>query len=285
MENTVLVLGATGTVGREVVAGLRRKGIPVRAGTRLPNSPAATRLECELVECDFERPETYPPALAGARSVFLIARPGDEHADEFARPLIDEMIRQGVGHVVNLSAMGADTRDDFSLRKVERYLEESGLEWTHLRPNWFMQIFSTRPLLTAIRATGKIQVPAGDARISFIDARDVAAVATAALTEPGHQGKAYTLTGPDALDHVSVARAISSVTGRAVEYLALSEDQARSGLRLSGMEAERIERLIQFYRLVRHGACAPVSADVPRILGRPPISFAQFAQENASAWA
>ena len=106
MENTVLVLGATGTVGREVVAGLRRKGIPVRAGTRQPNSPAATRLDCELVECDFERRETYPPALAGASSVFSIARPGDERADEFARPLIDEMKRQGVGHVVNLSRDG-----------------------------------------------------------------------------------------------------------------------------------------------------------------------------------
>ena len=181
--------------------------------------------------------------------------------------------------------MGADTRDDFSLRKVERYLEASGLAWTHLRPNWFMQIFSTGPLLGAIRATGKIQVPAGDAKISFIDARDVAAVAAAALTEPGHLGKAYTLTGPEALDHVSVARAISSATRRAVEYVALSEDQARSGLRLSGMDAERIERLIHFYRLVRQGACAPVSADVPRILGRAPISLARFVQENASAWA
>jgi uncharacterized protein YbjT (DUF2867 family) len=285
MANSVLVLGATGTVGRDVVAALAKNGVRVSAGTRNPASAAAVRLGCELVEFDFERPATYAPTLKGVDRVFLIARPGDERADQFSTPLIDEMKRQEVRHVVNLSAMGAETRDDFSLRKVELYLEASGLAWTHLRPNWFMQIFSTGPLLSLIRATGKIPAPAGDAKISFVDARDVAAVAAAALAEGGHEKKAYTLTGPEALDHASAARAIASATNKAVEYVDLSEDQAREGLRRGGMIAERIERLIQFYRLVRQGLCAPVSDDGPRVLKRPPFSFAEFVRDNASAWA
>jgi uncharacterized protein YbjT (DUF2867 family) len=285
MARSVLVLGATGTVGRGVVATLAQKGVRVRAGTRNPASPASMRLGCESVEFDFERPATYAPTLKGVDRVFLIARPGDDRADQFSNPLIDEMKRQGVRHVVNLSAVGAEMRDDFSLRKVELYLEASELAWTHLRPNWFMQVFATGPLLSLIRATGKIPAPAGNAKISFIDARDVAAVAAAALTEAGHEKKAYTLTGPEALDHTSAARAIASVTVKGVEYVDLSEDQAREGLRRGGMTAERVERLIQFYRLVRQGLCAPVSDDVSRVLKRPASSFADFVRDNAPAWA
>ena len=285
MAGPVLVIGATGTVGSRLVMELGWRGERVRGATR---QPAAARRRsgdaAELVEFDFERPETFAPALDGADRVFLIARPGDEQADRVAAPLIDEMKRQGMRHVVNLTAMGVEMLDGMALRKVERHLEDSGIGFTHLRPNFFMQVFSGGPLLTDICSTGAIHVPAADAKISYIDARDIAAVAAAALTEPGHVGKAYTLTGGEALDHHEVARAISEAAGKPVRYVPISEDTARTAIEGGGLSPERAERLIGFYRLVRQGFCAPVSPDVRTVLGRPPISFAQFARDNAACW-
>src|SRR3989441_4126768 len=196
MAGEILVIGATGSVGSELVTQLVRRSERVRAATR--NAEEAKRgldNAIELVEFDLERPETFAVALDGVDRVFLIARPGDDHADRVAFPLIDEMKRREVRHVVDLSAMGVETRDDIALRKVERYLEDSGIGFTHLRPNFFMQIFSAGPLLMDIRSTDAIHIPAADAKLSYIDLRDIAAVAAVALTERGHVGKAYTLTG------------------------------------------------------------------------------------------
>ena len=284
MSGQVLVIGATGSVGSELVTLLSRMGERVRAATRDPAAARSPHSAVEFVEFDFERPQTFAATLDGVDRVFLIARPGDDHADLVAYPLIDEMKRRGVRHVVNLSAMGAESRDDFALKKVERYLEDSGVGFTHLRPNFFMQVFSAGPLLLDIRSTGAIHIPAADAKLSYVDVRDIAAVAAATLTEQGHTGKAYTLTGAEALDHQEIARAISSASGRTVQYVAISEEAARRSLEAAGFSPERTERLLGFYRLVRHGLCAPVSSDVQSVLGRAPISFAQFASDNASRW-
>jgi uncharacterized protein YbjT (DUF2867 family) len=158
------------------------------------------------------------------------------------------------------------------------------MAFTHLRPNWFMQIFSTGSLLAGIRATSSICIPAADARISYVDVRDIAAVATVALTAPGHVGQAYTLTGPQALNHDEIAHSISRATGKTIRYVPIGEDAARTAIQSAGLSAERTERLMGFYRLVRAGACAPVSPDVENVLGRSPIAFEQFAIEHASCW-
>ena len=285
MAGRILVIGATGTVGSQLVMQLGQRGEEVRAATRQPATARRRSAGAsELVEFDFERPETFAPALEGVERVFLIARPGDEQADRVAVPLIDEMKRQGVRHVVNLTAMGVEMLEGMALRKVERYLEDSGIGFTHLRPNFFMQVFSGGPLLTDIRSTGAIHVPAADASISYVDARDIAAVAAAALSEAGHVGRAHTLTGGEALDHAEIARAISEAAGRTVRYVPISEDAARTAIEGAGLPPQRAERLIGFYRLVRQGFCAPVSADVQTVLGRPPVSFAQFARDHAACW-
>lgn len=285
MTEQVLVIGATGSVGSKLVAQLVRKGELVRAATRTPaDALQHSNSAVEFVGFDFERPETFAAALDGVDRVFLIARPGDDHADRVALPLIDEMKRQGVRQVVNLSAMGVETRDDMALRKVERYLEASGIGFTHLRPNFFMQVFSAGPLLMGIRSTGEIQIPADDARLSYIDAQDIAAVAAAALTEQGHMGNAYTLTGAQAFDHYEIARAISHAAGKTIQYVPISEETARKAIEATGLSPERAERLIGFYRLVREGFCEPVSTDVQTVLGRPPVTFERFARDNASCW-
>ncbi|HEX2189982.1 MAG TPA: SDR family oxidoreductase [Longimicrobiaceae bacterium] len=285
MDGRVLVLGATGAVGRGVVEELVTRGESVRAASRDPDAARARAPRLvEWVRMDLERPDTFEAALAGVDRVFLIARPGDEEPERVAGPLIEAMRRAGTRHVVSLTALGVETRNDISLRKVELLLEESGLEYTHLRPNFFMQVFTTDPLLPAIRSTGAIRLPAGEARVSYIDARDIAAVAAAALTEPGHAGGAYTLTGPEALDHAVVAALVSEAAGARIRYEPATEEEARAALAGAGFPARRVERLIGFYRLVRAGFCAPVSGDVERVLGRPPTPFTRFADEHSSRW-
>jgi uncharacterized protein YbjT (DUF2867 family) len=285
MAGSVLVVGSTGTVGGALVSRLEQLGEKVRAATRAPKvASAMAHSGREYVEFDLERPETFGPALEGVDRLFLIARPGDEQADRFAIPLIDEARRRGVRSVVDLSAMGIETMPDAALRKVERHLEASGLDYTHLRPNWFMQIFSTGSLRAGVCAAGAIQVPAAAARVSFIDARDIAEVAAQALRESKHGGKAYTLTGGRALDHSEVAEAISRSAGRPVRYVAIGEDVARHALETAGLSQERVERLVRFYRLVRQGLCAPVSPHVEALLRRPPTSFETFARDHAESW-
>lgn len=285
MSGQLLIIGATGSVGSELVTLLDRSCENVRAAAREPEAARlSSTTSAEFVAFDFERPETFATALDGVDRVFLIARPGDDHPDQVAIPLIREMKRQGIRHVVNLSAMGVETQNDFGLRRVELYLEDSGIAFTHLRPNFFMQVFSSGPLLADIRSTGGIHIPAADAKMSFVDVRDIAAVAAAALTGQRHTGKAYTITGGEALDHYEIARAISDATGKTVQYLPISEDTARQALSAAGFSAERVERLIGFYRLVREGFCAPVSRDVETVLGRPPITFSQFAKDHTLSW-
>ncbi len=285
MSDKILVTGATGRVGAELAGLFIAQGGYVRAAGRDP-SAVATKLPgiTEAVAFDFERPETFAPALEGVAKVFLIARPGDNHSDKVAMPFIDAAVIAGVRLIVDLTAMGTEQDETFMLRRLEKYVEGSGVPFVHLRPNWFMQNFDSGPMLADIRATGALHLPASDAKLSFIDVRDIAAVAFAALTEARHTGHAYTLTGGEALDHYEVVDILSRASGRAIAYQPLSEEAANEGLRKAGVPAALIERWTEFYRKVRQGFCAPVTHDTETILGRPEIRFERYAGDHAAAW-
>jgi uncharacterized protein YbjT (DUF2867 family) len=285
MNARILVVGATGTVGCPLVAELVKGGADVRAATRDPSRARGMLPDAaEIVPFDLERTATFDDALQGVDRVFLMARPGDEHADRLAFPLIEAMERHRVRHVVDLSALGAEARPSFALRKVEQRIEASPMTFTHLRPNFFMQLFTDGSLLAAVRASA-IRVPAALAKVSWIDARDVAAAAAAVLVaDKVHAGKAYTLTGPQALDHAELAAVIEQVSGRPVRYEAISEEEARGVLSNAGFPTPWVERLIGFYRLVRDEAAAPVSSAVQDLLGRPARTFSAFAIEHAAMW-
>ncbi len=285
MSGTILVTGATGRTGSELVKLLVAQGIPVRAATRTPEMAAARwGGTVGAVAFDFDRPETFAPAVQGVEKLFLIARPADNHSDQAAIPLVDEARKQGVTHIVNLTAMGAEQDETFALRVLERYIEASGIAFTHLRPNWFMQNFDSGPMLADIKATGALHLPAADAKLSFIDVRDIAAVAFEALTNPAHLHKAYTLTGGEALTHEEIMAAISKAAGKTLSYIPLSEETACGALAKAGIPEERIERWRMFYRKVRAGLCAPVTPDVEMILGRSPITFDKYTCDYAAAW-
>jgi len=285
MSQTILIIGATGRVGVELVRLLTRKGEAVRAATRNP-SAASVRLPhvSEIVEFDFDRTETFAPALKGVERVFLIARPGDNHSDKVAMPFIDIAKREGVRLIVNLGAMGVELDDSFMLRLLEKYVEKSGIPYVHLRPNWFMQNFNSGPMLADIKRTGGLHLPASDAKLSFIDVRDIAAAALAALTEPQHAGNAYTLTGGRALDHYEVVSILSRAAGKTISFVPLTEEIASAALRKAGVAEDLIERWTDFYRKVRQGLCASVTHDVESVLGRPTTTFEQYAKDHAASW-
>jgi uncharacterized protein YbjT (DUF2867 family) len=285
VSQKTLIVGATGRVGSELARLIVEKGEAVRAATRSPSGVLARLPRAvETAEFDFDRPETFAPALGGVAKLFLMARPGDNHADRAAIPLIDLAKKEGVRLIVNLTAMGVEKDDTFTLRIVEKYVEASGIPFVHLRPNWFMQNFDSGPMHADIRATGALHLPAADARLSFIDVRDIAAVALAALTDPRHAGRAYTLTGREALDHFEVAEILSRVSGKTIAYVPLSEEAARAGLAKARVPADLIERWTGFYRVVREGLCAPVTHDAESVIGRPTITFERYARDHAAAW-
>ncbi len=285
MKRTILVTGATGKVGGELVRLLLRSGESVRSATRTPAAlSSGPRPLSETVEFDFSRQETFAPALRGIDRVFLIARPGDNHSDEAAMPFIDTAAKEGVRLIVNLTAMGVETDDTFMLRVLEKYVEDSGIPFVHLRPNWFMQNFNSGPMAADIRNTGALHLPAADAKISFIDVRDIAATAMAALIEPRHAGNAYTLTGGRALDHSEAVSILSGAAGRTIHYAPLTEEAAAAALTRAGVAAGLVERWTGFYRKVRQGLCSTVTPDVESVTGRPPVTFEEYARDYASSW-
>ena len=285
MSKTILVIGATGRVGSELVKLLVQNGESVRAATRNP-SPVPSRFQntVDVVEFDYERPQTFAPALVGVEKVFLTVRPGDNHSDKAAMPLIDAAKKMKVQRIVDLTAMGVEQDDTFMLRILEKYVEASGIPYTHLRPNWFMQNFDSGPMFADIKATGALHLPAADAKISFIDLRDIAAVGFAALTQTHHAGRAYTLTGNESLSYFQVVEKLSLVAGKEISYLPISEDIAREALVKGGIPTDLIERWTDFYRKVRQGFCSPVSTDIESVLGRSPILFDQYANDYAASW-
>lgn len=279
--SAILVTGASGNIGRALLDELAARGAAARAAVHARGVSVA---HAEPVPFDFNDRAGMLRALDGVDRLFLLT-PFQPDAPALARAAIDAAREAGVRHVVRVSAIGADDPPDAARRwhhDAEEYLRASGLAWTVLRPNSFMQNFSG--YLAPMIREGVVAVPAGDARVSFVDTRDVAAAAAVALLEPGHERCTYVLTGPESLGYDDVAGVLSQVAGRPVRYLALSDEAAAEGARAAGMPEWLVEVLREMNAAVRSGAQAAVLPDAERVLGRPPRRFADFARDHASAW-
>jgi len=284
MSPKILVIGATGNVGHTLVELLAEQGSSVKAATRHPETYTAAP-GVEAVAFDYEKPDTWSAALDGIGRLFLLAQGAGNEPDQAMIPFLNQAQTAGVGSVVLMTAMGMDTAamEARGLRKVERHLMASGLAYTILRPTWFMQNF-TGYMGEMIQQQGGLYMPTGDAKSSFINTHDIAAMAAAALTEDGHAGKEYTLTGSEALSFAEAVAVLSDVAGRAIPYGTVSDDDTREALTGAGWASGDIDLMLYLYNRVRQGLYAPVSPDVSDVLGRPPITLRQFAEENADAW-
>lgn len=276
----ILVTGATGNLGSAVVETLKEKGIAVRAAAR---DPKRITDGTEVVRLDFADPSTYPQALQGVSGVFLIAPPMDPTAPELLNPLIDAAIAAGVQHIVFNSAFGVDQNEQAPLRIVERHLMDSGVPYTILRPNFFMENFSAGFISPMIGQHSAFFLAADDAKTSFISVGDIAAVAAAAFAE-GLTGKEYNLTGARALSRSEAAAIISDAAGKSIQYQAISEEDMLRGARDNGMPETAVQYMAVLYQAVRAGWTEVVTPDVEQVTGRPPASFEEFARLNADSW-
>lgn len=285
MAEKILVTGATGKVGRELVQRLLGDGVEVKAGTRKPE--LATQLfgaGAEVVELDYDVTATWDEAVQWADRVFLVPPPFDPRGDDRLVPFLDWAVQSGARHLVLLSAMAIEAREQLALRQIEQRVERTGVDWTFLRPNIYMQNFARGFVARSIREDGVIRLPVSDAPVSFVDGRDVAAVAARVLKGDDHFGRAYTLTGPEALAHDEVARQISEVAGREVAYQHISEEAMREVLADAGWPAEQADTFTSLMAAIREGRRSDVTDDIETITGRPPTAFAEFAREHADAW-
>ena len=285
----ILITGGTGTSGREIVEAVARAGRPFRVTARdVARAEPLKKLGAEVVRGDFTDAASLERAMAGVERVFLNSGPTEDLVD-LQGNVIDAARRAGVRHVVKLSVFGADLPGAPGVRflrqhvEVERRLRDSGLAWTMLRPTFFMQ--NLLGSAGTIRQAGAIFMPAADGRAPYIDTRDIADVAAATLTQPGHEGRAYELTGPEDLSFHDMARAIGAATGRDVKYVPVSDDQARPSLLASGIPAWNVEGMLELMRATREGWMAGVTREVERLTGRPARTFAAFAREHAAAFA
>lgn len=282
MTKTIVVTGATGKIGGEVVKALSDHGLTVRAATREIEHYQGAR-EVTPVRLDYHDPGSIGPALAGADGLFLIALPLDPKAPEVLAPVIDRAKAEGLKQIVLHSALGADLHEEAPLRMVERYLMASGVPYTILRSNFFMDNFVAGSIAPMINEVDGIYLAAGEGKTSFIATQDIAAVALTAF-EQGLTGKVFNLTGPEALDHYQVAEIISLVSGRRITYHALAEDDFLALLREHHLPEEAAQYLAMLYALVREGHLERVTGDVLGVTGRHPMDFAYFAEDHADAW-
>jgi uncharacterized protein YbjT (DUF2867 family) len=278
----ILITGATGTNGKEIVTRLEKLGAPVRALVRDPEKAATLFGKgVQLVRGDLGDPASLAPALAGADVAFLLTAV-DQRQNEWQTNFINAARAAKTGHVVKYSGMNA-TLDSPSLllrmhASTDKRLVESGLSYTLLQPNSFMQNFLGSA--ATIASQGAVYMPMKDARQSMVDVRDIADCAVKILTAPAaHAGKAYTFTGPESLTCNDVAGKLSAVLGKKVTYVDVPNQAAVEGMLQAGMpkwNAETVGELLQYFAT---GAAARGTEDVAKILGRPPITFDQFASD------
>jgi uncharacterized protein YbjT (DUF2867 family) len=279
----ILVTGATGTVGAHLVRVLRERGAQPRAFVR-DRDKAASMLgqEVELAVGDFADRGSIERALRGTEGMFLACGnvPGQIEHESAA---IDAAKTAGIGAVVKLSGPRPAVDSPLLFERwhatIEHHLLRSGLPWVLLRPSAYMT--NLLAFAETIAQTGKVFAPAGSAEIAYVDPRDVAAAAAAALVNDGHVGGTYTLTGPEAITYDRIAQQLSAASGRTIEYVDVPDEAARHAMREAGLPAMMAEAIVDVFGSYRAGSQSRTTDGVRALTGREPRTFAQFARDHA----
>ncbi|GAA2454171.1 NAD(P)H-binding protein [Actinomadura vinacea] len=266
-ENLTLVTGGTGKTGRRVVQRLTAQDRPVRIGSRSGGVPF-----------DWADPATWEPALEGVGAAYVsyypdLAAPG---APAAVGSFAEAALKAGARRLVLVSGRGEE-----AAQAAEKVLAASGADWTVLRCSWFNQNFSESHLLDPVVA-GHFYLPAGEVGEPFVDADDIADAAAAVLTQDGHLGQVYELTGPRLLTFPEAVAAIAAATGRGIGYTRISAAEMSESLTAEGVPADVVELLAYLFTTVLDGRNAHVCDGVQRILGRPPRDFADYARDTAA---
>jgi uncharacterized protein YbjT (DUF2867 family) len=279
---TVLVTGATGNTSSPLLPMLEARGVPVRAMIR--SAGDETRVasgSATPVVADFDDRASLEAALSGVTRAYLVTPSSAAAQDQQVR--FAELAEQaGVRQIVLLSQYASDENSPVRFLRyhaaVERRIRELGIGFTFLRPNLFFQgLFAFAGTIASER---RFFAPIGDAQVSAVDVRDIAAVAVAALTEPGHEGRTYTITGPAAITHSEMADALSMATGREVAFVDVPPDAFRASLE-GVLPPWQLDGLLEDYEHYVRGEAAAVLPTVAEITGQQPRDFARFARDHA----
>lgn len=275
MSGQILVFAANGNVGQPLVAALLAKGEQVKAASRTGTAVGGA----QGVAVDMDNPSTFARAFEGVDRVFLLAPTGSLDITGRLLPVIEAAAARKV-KVVLMTALGVDADEAIPYRQVELALERSGTPFVIVRPNWFADNFHTfwKPGIDH----GVIAVPAGDGKTSFIDTRDIAESAAAALTTDRFDGRAFNLTGTEALSYGEAAAVLSRVTGKAIAYTPVDDDGFVGILTDAGVPEPYARFLATLFHPVREGWTARVTGDVETLTGHAPRSLATYAQDNAA---
>ncbi len=281
----ILVTGASGTVGGSVLNELLHKGAPVRAMYRSAEDAAKAPPGAEAAIADFADRASLDRALDGIEKVFLVCSPIPQLV-EFEMNMVEACRAHGIRHLVLNSAYGAGQYEKSFPSwhyTVEQGVKASGLAATILRPETFMQNIVTYYSGT-IRSDHAFYAAQGDAPMAFIDRSDIGAVAATVLTSDGHAGATYTLTGSEALSYAEVAARLSRLLGISVQYVNLAPQQIEQSLVGLGMPAWQARAILELQAFYSDGPGTTITGDVEKVLGRPPLRFDAFVQENANSF-
>ena len=283
----ILVTGATGLNGKELLRVLSASGVAVRALVRNPAraEAIATLPNVEIVQGDMAHPETLATGLRGVDRAMLISS-SDPMMLDVQTNFIDAARKAGVKHIVKLSGIMPELDSAFRFARmhgeIEKRLEASGMAFTHLRAGEFMPAYFRQ--VPTIVAQGAMFLPMEDARIASIDVGDIAEIAARVLTSSGHEGKTYPLTGPEALTMTEVAAKLSVAAGKPIRYVNVPPEDARQAQLAAGIPPHLADALFELFAERRHGKESKVWPDAAALLGRPPTTFDEFAGRNAAVF-
>lgn len=280
----ICVTGAGGTVGREVLKQLKGSREPVRAAYHSKAKVDAAKAKgVDAVIIDYADPQSLRDAFKGCFELFLLG-PSVPNQTELEINAVNAAKAAGVKHIVKLSVMDCD-KEDYEFGKihhaVEKAIEASGLEWTFIRPNSFMQNAVTY-MGDTIRADSAFYTAAEDAKISQVDVRDIAEIAVKALTESGHDGKVYTLNGSEALTYDEIAAVLSNELKRPIKHVSLPPADLKGAMVSQGVPEILADRLLDLERYYREGRASGSQSDIRAVTGHDPRRFADYVHETAS---
>jgi uncharacterized protein YbjT (DUF2867 family) len=279
--NRILITGASGNIGQHLVRALRAQGTGFETLSSKPSASTGVRT------ASYSDPAALQQAFSGIDTLFVLL-PLSPDKLTHARVVANAAKAAGVRHIVRSSGAGADPLAGYALPRlqgqVDRIFEDTGLATTFLRPAGFMQNYLS--FLAGMVKTGSVYGATADAPQSLVDVRDIAAVAALVLANPGaHAGKAYTLTGGEALTDSQRAATLARLLARPVHFVAVPPEAAAAGMRESGVPELVLDCLVSLNALISAGYAAAISPDVQHLLGRAPITFERFANDHLGAWA
>lgn len=276
MNDGILITGASGNVGREVLRALRSKGLHARAALREPRGEDAVAL-------DFTDPATWDAALEGVGRLFLVRPPAISDVRHTLAPFLDRAQARGVRHVVFLALLGVERNPLTPHARVEKHLRRIGLPFTSLRASFFMQNLDTLHA-DDLRERDELFVPAGRGKTSFIDVRDLGDLGAHALLTAGSETRAWDLTGSEALDYHQVAALLSRALGRTIHYREPGLWAWRKELRRRGLAPDFVNVMSFIYFVVRMGWAGRVTPLAQELLGRPPRRMEDYARDYAKCF-